>query len=87
MEENNSAENTVGKIDHPKHYCQGKIECIDVIEDWQLNFNLGSVLKYICRADHKGSTEEDCRKALWYMQREVIRRYGQGGPVELGRGL
>ena len=34
-------------INHPQHYNMGKYEAIDVIEDWQLNFNLGNTVKYI----------------------------------------
>ena len=26
------------QVNHPKHYNNGKIEAIDVIEDWKLNF-------------------------------------------------
>ena len=38
---------------HPSHYRHGSIEPIDVIEDWNLDFNLGSVIKYVGRAGHK----------------------------------
>ena len=37
------------QVNHPSHYNSGKIEAIDVIEDWGLNFSLGCVVKYICR--------------------------------------
>jgi hypothetical protein len=56
----------------PDHYKSGKCtEAINVIEDYQLNFNLGNVIKYVLRADNKGRREEDLRKALWYLQREI----------------
>ena len=60
-------------IDHPSHYNMGKYEAIDVIEDWQLNFNLGNTIKYISRAGHKDKdkTIEDFKKSLWYLQREI----------------
>ena len=61
------------KVDHPKHYNEGKFEVIDVIEDWKLNFNLGNVIKYIARADHKGNRAEDLEKAAWYLEREIKR--------------
>jgi hypothetical protein len=61
-------------INHPSHYNAGKIEVIDVIEDWRLNFNLGNVVKYVARADHKGNPAEDLKKALWYLRRELKRR-------------
>lgn len=61
-------------VDHPAHYNQGDIECIDVIEMLGLNFALGSALKYIWRADQKGNPIEDLEKAVWYLQREIERR-------------
>lgn len=64
------------KVNHPAHYNTGKYEVIDVIEDWQLNFNLGNAVKYIARADHKGNKIEDLRKAAWYIQREIERGEG-----------
>ena len=61
-------------VDHPPHYNVGKYEVIDVIEDWRLGFNLGNVVKYVARAEHKGKDLEDLEKALWYIQRELARR-------------
>ena len=60
-------------VNHPQHYNQGKFEVIDVIEDWQLGFNLGNAIKYIGRAPYKGKQLEDLKKALWYLQREISR--------------
>lgn len=62
----------------PKHY-DGEIEPVDVAEDWGLNFNEGSVMKYIRRAGHKYDTEdeklkkhlEDLQKADHFLQREI----------------
>lgn len=56
----------------PKHYTQGKIECIEVTENF--NFCLGNVLKYVWRADYKGQPIEDLEKALWYLTYEIKRR-------------
>lgn len=56
-------------IDHPIHYTHGKIECADVIDDWQLHWCPANVLKYICRHKHKGNPLEDLHKALWYAKR------------------
>ena len=36
----------------PKHY-QGTIQPIDLINAQNLNFNLGNVVKYVCRAGKK----------------------------------
>jgi hypothetical protein len=66
------------QVNHPHHYnasgdCDedgsAKYEAIKVIEDWGLGFCLGNAVKYICRAPHKGTEEQDLRKALWYVTR------------------
>lgn len=66
-------------VDHPSHYRPGTYEAINVIEAWELNFALGSAVKYICRAGRKdGANEiEDLRKARWYLDREIARREAQ----------
>lgn len=48
-------------------------EAIKIIEAWRLNFNLGTVAKYICRAGKKNgnSTIQDLRKARFYLAREI----------------
>lgn len=61
-------------VSHPSHYNVGKIEVIDAIEEWGLNFSLGNAVKYIARADHKGKPIEDLQKARWYIDREIARR-------------
>jgi hypothetical protein len=58
-------------VDHPAHYKVGGIETIDFIEAKKLGYNLGNVVKYITRADHKGNKLEDLRKAQWYLTREI----------------
>ena len=58
-------------IDHPAHYKIGGIETIDFIEAKNLGYNLGNVVKYITRADHKGNKLEDLRKAQWYLTRAI----------------
>lgn len=64
----------IEKVNHPSHYNKGKYEVIDVIEGWDLNFHLGNAVKYIARAEHKGNKEEDLKKAIWYLQRELQRQ-------------
>ncbi len=61
-------------IDHPPHYTFGRLEVIDVIEDWDLGFALGNAVKYIARAGRKGDALEDLRKAAWYLQRAIARQ-------------
>ena len=59
------------KVDHPAYYNQGKIEAIDYIEDHDLGFCLGNVIKYVTRAGHKGDALEDLKKARWYLDRRI----------------
>lgn len=58
-------------IHWPAHYNQGRIQPIDVIEDWGLGFCLGNAVKYIARSAHKGTRDEDLKKAIWYLQRAL----------------
>ena len=58
-------------INHPSHYTRGKIEVIDFIEDQQLPYHLGNVIKYIARAVYKGDKLEDLKKARWYLDRYI----------------
>jgi len=59
------------QVDHPEHYQANGIETIEVIEGYNLNFNLGNVIKYILRADKKGNKKQDLEKAQWYLKREI----------------
>jgi len=58
---------------NPAHYKYGGIETIDYIEAKKLNYNLGNVIKYISRAEHKGYELEDLKKAAWYLNREIAK--------------
>jgi len=58
-------------VNSPAHYKVGGIETIDFIEAKKLNYNLGNVVKYITRADHKANRLEDLQKAKWYLEREI----------------
>ena len=62
------------KVEHPSHYTLGGIETWDFIEAKRLNYNLGNVVKYVTRCDHKGSPIEDLQKARQYLDREIQRR-------------
>lgn len=61
----------VDNVNHPPHYKVGGIEVIDFIESKKFNYNLGNVIKYVSRADHKGNRLEDLKKARWYLDREI----------------
>ena len=65
----------VDLVNNPPHYKTGGIETIDYIEAKELNFHLGNAVKYISRANHKGTPIEDIRKAIWYLERELDRRH------------
>lgn len=60
-------------VNHPDHYQGNKYEAIDIIEDYNLNFHLGNVIKYVLRADKKNDRVEDLKKAAWYLSRELER--------------
>lgn len=63
---------THDSIHRPAHYAEGRIyEPIAVIEDWDLNYRLGSVVKYVSRAGRKQNALEDLKKARWYLDREI----------------
>lgn len=59
------------EVNHPRHYTEhpSGVECITITE--HMNFNLGSAFKYIWRADLKGNSIQDLKKAVWYVEREI----------------
>lgn len=57
----------------PQYYRRGQIEVWDFIYDQELNYFLGNAIKYICRAGYKESKEEDLKKAIHYLQKELER--------------
>jgi hypothetical protein len=61
---------TPEKSHNTPYYNIGKIEVIDVIEDWCLGFSAGNAIKYIARhTDKEASSIHDIEKAIWYLQR------------------
>lgn len=58
-------------VNHPNHYNNGKIECIEGLksalskEEFQ-GFLKGNILKYTWRSSHKNG-DEDLKKAQWYL--------------------
>ena len=58
----------------PQHY-QGSIQPIDLINAQNLNFNLGNVVKYVCRAGKKQGENvlSDLEKAQNYINYEIER--------------
>ena len=66
-----SKKDSKDEINWPKHYNAGKIQPIDAIEDWKLDFRLANAVKYIARHEHKGNAKKDLEKAIWYIQRYI----------------
>jgi hypothetical protein len=48
------------------------METWDFIRDQGLNYHLGCALKYIVRAGHKDSKEQDLKKAIHYLENELL---------------
>ena len=64
--------------DHgPKYYRRGSIQPWDFVRDQGLNFHLGNVVKYVCRAGHKFDDIDDLEKAIHYLKNEVEFRTSQ----------
>ena len=61
----------VDNVNQPHHYNIGNIPVIDFIDDKELGFNDGNVVKYVVRSPHKGRTIEDLEKAEWYLKRHI----------------
>lgn len=70
---------TYDVVNNPSHYTDSKIEVIDYIEDKNLGFCLGNVIKYVSRAGKKMDSDksirdkeiEDLKKARWYLDRRI----------------
>ena len=64
------------QVNHPEHYGgEGNVyEAINIIESYDMNFNLGNVIKYTLRAGKKLDSVEDLKKAVWYLNREIDRQ-------------
>jgi len=60
-------------VNHPPHYFDGGIECIEAIEaqltsEEYRGYLKGNIAKYVWRERHKGGTES-LKKARWYLDR------------------
>jgi len=54
------------------HYETDKgFDVIDVAKAYDLNFNRGNIVKYICRAGKKDNEIKDLEKALDYLNKEI----------------
>ena len=75
------------KINHPKHYNKGAVEVIDAIADWDLNFCMGNVVKYVARHKYKDDSLGDLKKARWYLEYEIQRFEKQKKSLETSEDL
>jgi hypothetical protein len=63
-------------VNHPSHYTQGAIECIDAIKEATKGLLgieavcTGNIIKYVWRWKFKNGVE-DLRKARWYLDRLI----------------
>ena len=64
-------------VNHPPHYMQGGIECIDAIKaateglDGFEGYCTGNAIKYLWRWKHKNGVE-DLKKAHWYIKKLAV---------------
>jgi len=62
-------------VNHPPHYNQNGIECIDAIKastgDHFKDYLKGNIIKYLWRFNYKGKPMEDLRKAKWYLDKLI----------------
>lgn len=73
--------NKFDPVEAPKGYTLRTVqlpgEVIDVLEAWDLPFQLANVVKYIARHRDKGSPLEDLKKARWYLDRYISKMEGK----------
>lgn len=70
-------------VNHPEHYNQGGIECIEALkacmsEEAFNGFLKGNIIKYMWRYEAKGKPAEDLRKTEFYLSR-LIQEVGDCG--------
>jgi len=64
---------SVDMVNHPSHYTNGKLECIEAIEasltpEAFRGYLKGNIQKYLWRYEHKGNPVQDLLKAEWYLK-------------------
>lgn len=75
MESNyKNIEQTNDPVNHPSHYTQGGIECIDAMKACMpreefLGYLKGCAFKYLWRYEDKENPKQDLEKAQWYLSR------------------
>ena len=74
----------MSNVDHPSHYNNGSIECIDAMVaayglEAVATFCKINAFKYLWRSEHKNGVE-DLEKANWYLNKylELVKTTNQG---------
>ena len=63
-------------VNHPSHYTQGGIECIEALEAATVNLKgieavcTANAIKYLWRWKEK-TGKEDLKKAIWYIKKLI----------------
>lgn len=59
----------------PSYYNKANMSVIDIIDEYELNFNKGNIIKYVLRSGKKSKDTEiqDLQKAMRYCQMEIER--------------
>lgn len=62
-------------VNHPAHYTQGGIECIEALKaalgfEGFKSYCRGNIIKYLWRTEHKNKVQ-DLKKARWYLDRLI----------------
>lgn len=66
-------------VNHPHHYTQGKVECIEALEAATVNLKgldavcTANAIKYLWRWQEKDGVR-DLRKAMWYINKMLESR-------------
>ena len=68
-------------VNHPKHYTEGAIECIDYINACKFDYLEGNIVKYVTRYRNKNGVE-DLRKAEFYLRMLIERESVNGNGDE-----
>ena len=61
----------MSQVNQPKHYQGDRMNALDVIDAFKLNFCLGNAVKYVLRCEHKDNKVQDPEKAIWYLKHEI----------------
>jgi len=69
MNKQNEIETVANNI--PDYYQTKTFDVIDICKSYNLNFNKGNIVKYICRSGKKDNELKDLEKALEYIKREI----------------